>query len=89
MKRIVVVASFSGDARDFLRVDLGVNDRETIIITPTMACGLEGLGGDSVERVYDVRRRAPIGLTTNERMDATLDRFFLRYPDVPYSVRHQ
>ncbi|MBB5833383.1 hypothetical protein [Kribbella italica] len=85
-----MVASFSGDARDFLdlhfphpmKSELG----KPIILTPTNTHGLQGLRGDMIEGIYDIRR-LPIAESTNRTVDQELDRFRWRYPDVPFSVR--
>lgn len=56
--KTLVVASYSGDARDFLRVDLRIHEREAIIVTPVRREGLRALRGDQVSVMYDIRRAA-------------------------------
>lgn len=80
MKRIVVVASFSGDARDFLRVDLKSDDRQAIILTPTKWTGFQGHNDRTIEIVWDIRRPgAYFGAVDNE-----VRRFRALYPSVEY-----
>lgn len=86
MKRVVVVASFPGDARYFLCDDLGVPESQAIIATPMRHHLLEGLNGNAVSALYDIRRPGGSGLG-NDRLDHNIDRLTTLYPDVQYLVR--
>ncbi|TCC19984.1 hypothetical protein [Kribbella sindirgiensis] len=81
MKRIVVAASFTGDAHDHLR-SLGVNPHQAIIVTPTSVRGLNGLRADWVETFWDIRRR---GAFLGE-LDGMISRMVALYPDMDYRV---
>lgn len=76
-----MVASYTGDAVAFLRVDLRMHEREAIIVTPVKREGLRGLRGDQVSAMYDIRRAAG-----SEGSSAWLDNDLARlrdlYPDM-------